>query len=195
LLIEVLDPFSTTHSLESNLLFLPLKKPISKGGFVKSTFLVTLLLCANAFAQSSIPADAKFLDQFSQHHMDAVEMAKMAEQKAEKKELRQMARTMVKDQTKEIDQMKSWRSKLYPQAAKSESAMQKMDIAQLESKQGHEFDMAFSEMMAKHHQQGIDMVNDVSSSLSNPQIKKFAQDSAKKQESEKNKLEQMTKHE
>lgn len=147
-----------------------------------------------AFAQNTAPTDAKFLDQFSEHHKDAIEMAKMAEKKAENKDLKKMAQKMVKDQSKEIDQMKSWRQKYYPQAAKTESDMPKMDMSKLESSSGHEFDMAFSEMMAKHHQQGIDMVNGVSKELSNPEIKKFAQNAAKKQEDEKEKLEKMTQH-
>lgn len=158
-----------------------------------SFFVSLFFVFANA--QSSTPADAKFLDQFSQHHMDGIEMAKMAETKAEDKGLRKMAKKMVKDQSKEIEQMKSWRSKLYTQAAKSEMNMPKMDMSQLEQAKGHEFDMAFSDMMAKHHQQGIDMVQSVSDDLKNPQIKQFAQKAVKNQQSEKEMLEKMAKHE
>lgn len=105
-----------------------------------------------------------------------------------------MAAKMIKDQSKEVEQMKKWRSELYPSAAKAEMDMPNMDMSKLEKAKGHEFDMEFSDMMAKHHQRGIDMVNQISSDLKNPQIKKFAQQAAKNQTEEKEKLEKMASH-
>lgn len=160
---------------------------------MKSIVTVLVLFCLSAFAQTSVPTDAKFLDQFSEHHMDAIKMAKMAEKKAENPELKKMAQKMVKDQTKEIDQMKSWRKELYSSAPKASSEMPKMDMKSLETSKGHAFDMAFSEMMAKHHQDGIDMVQKMSPEMKNEKLKQFALQTAQKQEQEKAKLEEMVK--
>ena len=143
------------------------------------------------FAQEAIPADAKFLDQFSQHHMDAIKMSKMAEKKVENPELKKIVQKMLKDQSKEVEQMKKWRKDLYPSVAQSSMDMPKMDMTKLEKAKGHEFDMAFADMMAQHHQQGVDMVQKVSDQLSNSKIKQFALQASKNQQEEKKKLEKM----
>lgn len=160
---------------------------------MKSIITALTFFCFSALAQTMVPTDAKFLDQFSQHHMDAIEMAKMAEKKAENPELKKMARKMVKDQSKEIDQMKSWRKELFSSAPKSQSEMPKMDMKSLETSKGHAFDMAFSEMMAKHHQEGIDMVQKMSPEMKNEKVKQFAMQAAQKQQQEKDELEKMVK--
>lgn len=153
--------------------------------------LITSLFLGQAFAQGEAPADAKFLDQFSEHHQEAIKMAEMAEDKAQSQELKKIAEKMVKDQKKEVQQMQTWRQRFYPNAPKSPMEMPKMDMSKLEKAQGHEFDMVFAEMMSKHHDQGIQMVESVSDELSNPQVKKFAQQSAKNQEKDKQKLAKM----
>lgn len=159
---------------------------------MKSICTAAVFFCFAAFAQTSVPTDAKFLDQFSEHHMDAIKMAKMAEKKAENPELKKMARMMVKDQSKEIDQMKSWCKELFSSVQKSSSEMPMMDMKDLESSKGHAFDAAFSEMMAKHHQDGIDMVEKMSPEIKNEKIKQFALQTAQKQGQEKEKLKKMT---
>lgn len=162
-----------------------MKKVLGTIGFVMS------LCFGSAFAQGEVPVDAKFLDQFSEHHQEAIQMAEMAEDKAQNPELKKMAQKMLKEQKKEVDQMQSWRQKYYPNASKTPMTMPKMDMSQLEKAEGHEFDMAFADMMSKHHDQGIQMVQSVSDELSNPQVKKFAQQAAKKQEKDKQKLAKM----
>lgn len=165
---------------------------------MKSISTLSAMICSLfmsfALAQSAIPTDAKFLDQFSEHHMDGIKMAQMAQKKAQSADLKKMAKKMVNDQSKEVEQMKKWRSELFPSAAKAEMDMPKMDMTKLEKTSGHEFDMAFSEMMTKHHQQGIDMINGVSDELKNSQVKKFAQEAAKNQSEEKDRLEKMAVH-
>lgn len=159
---------------------------------MKSIIATLIFFCFSAFAQTSIPIDAKFLDQFSEHHMDAIKMAKIAEKKAENPELKKMAQKMVKDQSKEIDQMKSWRKEFFSSAPKTSLEMPKMDMKNLETSKGHAFDMAFSEMMAKHHQDGISMVEQMSPEMKNEKVKHFALQAAQKQGQEKDKLEAMT---
>ena len=49
-----------------------------------------------------------FLEQMIPHHEDAVAMAELALTRAEHPELKQLAETIIRDQTREIDQMSSW---------------------------------------------------------------------------------------
>ena len=109
--------------------------------------------------------DAMFADGMTMHHRDGVRMAKMAVEKAESAELRAMAQKMIDDQTREIDELQRLRGDA-PQMSMtdmmkmpgmmSESQM-KQDMIQLEAATGRAFDMAFSEIMAKHHEGGIMM--------------------------------------
>jgi uncharacterized protein (DUF305 family) len=59
--------------------------------------------------------DRDFLDAMIAHHEGAVEMATDAQSRAEHAELKDMAGKMIADQTKEIEQMRSWRSSWYPE--------------------------------------------------------------------------------
>lgn len=135
--------------------------------------------------------DAKFLDQFSQHHSSAIKMAKMALEKAQNPEIKKMAQKTVKDQTKEIEQMQKWRDREYASVPKSDEKMPEMDMSRLETSTGNEFDVAFAEMMAKHHDDGIKMASAAAPSLDKKQVREFAEKSAKKQQVEKQKLTQI----
>lgn len=57
--------------------------------------------------------DARFIDMMIPHHEGAVMMAKDAMKNAKHQELRDMAAKMIKDQQKEIEQLKQWRQQWY----------------------------------------------------------------------------------
>ena len=59
--------------------------------------------------------DARFIDMMIPHHEGAVMMAKDALQNANHQDLKEMAAKMIKDQQKEIDQLKKWRQEWYGQ--------------------------------------------------------------------------------
>ena len=143
---------------------------------------------------STVPYDAKFLDQFSEHHGDAIKMGEMATSKAANPEVKKIAEKMVSDQTEEIKKMKEWREKI-SSAPPIASSMPKMDMSSLNQKNGRDFDIAFLDMMAKHHQQGVSMAKEASAKLSNPEVKTFAKNAAEKQDHERQKLLKMKKSE
>ncbi len=159
-----------------------------------------LILCFSTFTTSQASAkpasyDAKFLDQMSEHHQDAIKMAEMAESKAQNPEVKKVALRMAKDQKEEIAQMKNWREKFFNSAPKTKMTMPKMDMSTFKEKSGRDFDLAFLDMMAKHHEQGIEMAKSASDKLFNPQIKTFAQTVMLKQDSERSELQNMKKSE
>jgi uncharacterized protein (DUF305 family) len=167
--------------------------------------LACLMVAAAAAAQtahqhgmmgSSMNHDQMFADMMANHHQDGIKMAKMAVDKAENAELRSMAQTMIDDQTREIDQLKSLRGE---GPAMSMDEMMKMpgmmpesemhrDMARLESASGHDFDVAFTEIMAKHHEGAIRMAKHELEMGSNPGLKELAQTIADKQSRERDRL-------
>ncbi len=52
--------------------------------------------------------DRMFLDMMTPHHQGAVSMSKLVAERSERPELRKLAQQIIKDQTKEIAQMKQW---------------------------------------------------------------------------------------
>lgn len=166
--------------------------------FMWTLFVAAVIAGISSFAigkNQPRSSDADFLDQFSEHHQDAIKMGEIALTKAKDSEVKQMAGKMVSDQKKEIAQMKKWREELYPSAAKTEGGMPKMDMSGLRTKTGRDFDIAFLDMMAKHHKQGVDMAKSAAGKLSNQQVKTFAENAAEKQDDERKHLEEMKKSE
>lgn len=52
--------------------------------------------------------DKMFLSMMSEHHKGAVAMSKLVADRTDRTELKQLANKIIKDQTREIKQMKSW---------------------------------------------------------------------------------------
>lgn len=152
-----------------------------------------------AFSQDSASAtkgsavqskpDLQFIDKMSMHHEDGQKMAKMAAEKGSSKEVKAMGQKIAKDQAKETDQLKKWRDRWFASAPNAAGEMPKMEMSKLENSSGHEFDMAFMDMMTKHHQDGIKMANEMSGQLKQKDLKTFAKNTAQKQKSEVMKME------
>ena len=162
--------------------------------------LMCLFVAMAAFAHEE-PHDAAdhdrmFADSMSKHHEDGIQMARMAVDKAQNAELRAMAQKMIDDQSRESTEMQSLRGDA-PRTTMEE--MQKMpgmmpepqtqrDMARLEAAQGHEFDLAFTEIMAKHHQSAITMAKDHRPKLKNAALKEIASNIIEKQTRERQQL-------
>lgn len=144
-----------------------------------------------AGTQTMSSHDPHFLDMMSVHHMDGIKMAQLAAEKAQSPDIKTVAGKVIKDQTKEIEQMKNWRQSHFSSVPKSEDMPPKMDMSKLENASGKEFDRTFAEMMAKHHEDGIKMAQSMVGDLKNKDVKNFAEKSIEKQGKEKDYLEQL----
>lgn len=144
-----------------------------------------------AGTHTSSAHDPHFLDMMSAHHRDGINMAQMATEKAQSPEIKAVATKVIKDQTKELEQMKTWRQRHFSSVPKSEDMPPKMDMSKLENASGNEFDKTFAEMMAKHHEDGIKMSESMVGNLKNDEVRKFAEKSIEKQGKEKDHLEQL----
>jgi uncharacterized protein (DUF305 family) len=63
----------------------------------------------------SDPFDKAFIDAMIPHHQSAIEMARVAYEKSENLEIRELAENIISAQQKEIGQMNEWRREWYPE--------------------------------------------------------------------------------
>jgi len=147
--------------------------------------------------------DCHFIEQMIPHHEDAVAMADLALTRAEHPELRQLAETIKRDQSREIDQMRAWYRSWYGVDAPTDDGVfrgRRMgggmmrggmmnDDADLEVLEAAPvFDKEFIRQMIPHHQMGVMMAGMVLSRTDRPEIEELARSIIKTQTAE---IEQM----
>ena len=76
---------------------------------IRTGTLAVLLATAASRPAQAAPFDQQFIDSMVPHHQSALMMAKLAVTKAPHAEVKALARNIVRDQQKEIAQMKAWR--------------------------------------------------------------------------------------
>lgn len=153
------------------------------------------------------PADAdydlRFIDAMMHHHQGAVNMAKEAQQKSKRPEIKKLAGDIIKAQEKEINQMKQWRTAWYSKASSTPMAyhpsmghmmpmtseqmqgmMMSMDLGAADA----EFDLRFINAMIPHHEGALVMAEDALKKSTHADIKKQSQEILTSQKKE---IEQM----
>lgn len=145
-------------------------------------------------------ADIAFIDGMIGHHAQAIEMAKLAADRAAHPQLKQFADKIIADQSTEIETMKRL---LGEAGAKPPSEgmegmghggmtmpgmMDHRQMSELQSLQGGQFDLRFLEMMTVHHQGAIEASQQVLEKGENPQVANLARQIIKAQQAE---IEQM----
>jgi uncharacterized protein (DUF305 family) len=147
---------------------------------------------------ASAPFELQFLDTMIAHHKGAVEMATLAESRAQRAELKELASGIVFDQEREIGKMAEWRNSWFdgkPEAINMQFpgmslGMQGMNTKKLESLKGAEFDSEFVRQMIPHHEGAIEMAKAVKASSARAELKELAEDIIAAQQAE---IEQMRK--
>ena len=141
---------------------------------------------------AAAPFDLQFLDTMIAHHQGAIDMAKMAETKANRAELKSLAKNIIAAQEKEIAEMKSWREKSFggkEPAVNMEmpgmnDSMKKMDMKKLGSLSSKEFDIEFIDQMIPHHEGAVVMAKEALQKSQDERIKNLANAVIKDQEAE-----------
>ncbi len=155
------------------------------------------------------PADAnydlRFIDGMRLHHQGAIPMAKEAQQKSQRPEIKELADNIIKAQSKEIEQMQEWRKTWYPQAGNepvsysgdsksevpmSEQQRQSMAMSQDLGAADAEFDLRFMNGMIPHHEGALPTAQDALKKSKRPEIKQLAQEIITSQQKELDQMKQ-----
>jgi uncharacterized protein (DUF305 family) len=164
--------------------------------FLLTVIAATLLIAACTTAavnQSGADSfDRQFIDMMVPHHEGAVEMAKIALERAEHPEIREMAEAIIRAQDDEISQMKAWRQAWFG-SAETPSMSEMPMVPGMAGHGGHgaamdmaadvealraapePFDRAFIDAMIPHHESAIAAAQATASRAERPEIKEMAQ--------------------
>src|SRR3546814_148581 len=115
-------------------------------------------------------ADVAFAQQMIPHHQQAVEMAQLAADRAERQEVKDLAARVEAAQAPEIARLEGWLGEWgedlpmegmdMDHGQDGMGMMSDKDMSMLESASGAEFDRLFLEMMVRHHSGAIDMAEE-----------------------------------
>jgi uncharacterized protein (DUF305 family) len=108
-------------------------------------------------SRSTARYEIDFMTNMIDHHAMAIMMAEMCLEKAVHEELRQLCEDVIAAQSREIRQMQSWLRQWY--GVSYEPEMSRRDMRQMEnlaSLSGAEFEIAFMEMLIRHHEKAVE---------------------------------------
>lgn len=114
-------------------------------------------------------ADVEFMSSMIGHHAQAVEMARLAPERAQSESVKTLAARIISAQVDEIATMRQWlrdRGQPVPEPHPTSHGMHEMmpgmlsaeQFARLEAARGAEFDRLFLTLMIQHHRGAVAMV-------------------------------------
>ena len=124
-------------------------------------------------------SDRAFIDAMVPHHQGAVEMAEVALENAEHREIRDLAEDVVKAQEAEIEKLRAIKVEEYGTSeipsGMNQGEMDAMGMADpQELAERRPFDKAFIDAMIPHHESAIAMANAALEGSDNPEIREIA---------------------
>lgn len=130
-------------------------------------------------------ADAMFIEQMVPHHQDAIDMAKLARTRAQRREIRELAAQIERSQTAENQQMREWYEQWFdeevPDAGGRGMGRGGMgggmmgSITDLERlRDAEDFDREFIEQMVPHHRMALMMAGMARRSARNEDLRELA---------------------
>ena len=132
---------------------------------------------------SDAAAEKTFLEEMIPHHAEAVMSSKIALEKSQNPEVRQLAQNIVTGQEKEIADMKGWYKAWYKEDYKDLGTYHTM-TTDLTSLSGKSFDKAFLEGMIEHHLHALTMGQTVAPVITHDEIRTLAENIATTQSDE-----------
>ncbi|CAN1213005.1 DUF305 domain-containing protein [Tumidithrix helvetica PCC 7403] len=152
--------------------------------------------------------DLRFIDAMIPHHQGAIAMARTAQQKSNRPEIKKLAEAIIQDQEKEIAQLQQWRKQWYPnlsdRAMMWDSKANKMMPMTPEYKQvmmmdmdlgsaNAEFDLRFMNAMIPHHEGALLMAKEAQTKTKRAEMQSLAKDILSSQQAEIDEMKQWRK--
>jgi uncharacterized protein (DUF305 family) len=160
---------------------------IRKASGIAVLLLTTTMLLAVACgtrAQPAVPYDLQFIDAMVAHHQAAIDMSLPADTNALRPELRDFARKVVDDQSREIQLMKGWRQQWYPGKPQvptimampgMKTSMEGMGSGQMKALKGADYDRMYVDMMIPHHEGAVALAREAKVKSQRPEIRDLSQ--------------------
>lgn len=145
---------------------------------------------ASASTGSFNDADVMFAQMMIPHHEQALEMAKLADGRAEDAEIKELVGEIEQAQDPEIQKMKGWLKAWGKPEAMTGAGhgmagmMSDTDMADLAASKGKEFDRKFAELMIAHHEGAVEMARTEQTDGRDAAAKKVADDVVRTQAAE-----------
>ena len=155
--------------------------------------IATLVAGCAGISGGDAPIDQAFIDMMVPHHESAIAMAEVAQERAEKDELRALADDIVAAQSAEIAQMQSWREEWFGSAdtpsmdevpmlpgmsmpAGHSMSGGTMDMAAEvdDLRTAEPFDRSFIDAMIRHHEQAVEAAEIVLAETERDEIRELA---------------------
>jgi uncharacterized protein (DUF305 family) len=152
--------------------------------------------------------DLRFIDAMIPHHEGAIIMANDLLKKSKRPELIKLAKNIIKDQEKEIKQMKKWRKTWYAKAPNTpiswhsqmnhsmamtpeQIKMMRMDMDL--GNANDQYDLRFINAMIPHHEGALTMAEDLLKKSKRSEMKKLGKNIISSQKAEINQMKQWRK--
>ena len=155
---------------------------------------------------ADVEYDLRFIDAMRLHHRGAIAMAKEAEAKSQRPEIKNLARNIIQVQNREENELlRTWRQDWYPQAndefvayggtdqptvAMSKEQQSSMSMLEDLGAADANFDLRFIEAMTAHHQGAIAMAQDALQKSQRPEVRELASEIATSQQAEIDQMQQ-----
>ena len=131
-----------------------------------------------------IKDDISYIDLMIPHHQLAIDMARIADERAQHGEIRGLARDIIVGQLDEIQRMKLWREEILAATpgisatpeARGHMQMPGMNVDLDMLMTTDDFDREFIKAMIPHHQSAIDMSRQAIPRLKHPYLRDLASD-------------------
>lgn len=146
--------------------------------------------------------DGHFIEMMIPHHEGAIDMAKMALNRAKHPEIKVLARSIIEEQQREIDQMQGWYQQWYgvpvPDVStprmgmmgRRHQGMMDMAIHGDTLEKAADFDREFLREMIPHHQMAVMMSSMVINGGNQPELRNLANSMIQSQTKEINQMSQ-----
>jgi len=141
---------------------------------------------------ANAPFELQFIDTMIVHHQGAIDAAQLVATRAAHQELKDLAKSIISDQQREIAQMRTWRSSWFSESAPAinmdlpgmREGMHSMDLEKLDGLKENEFDLEFIRQMIPHHKGAVTMAKQLLSTDVRAELKTLADDIVRSQTAE-----------
>ncbi|MBX6369204.1 MAG: DUF4142 domain-containing protein [Rhodospirillales bacterium] len=130
--------------------------------------------------QKADRGDRKFMENAAHGNAKEIALGKMAQQKAQHPQVKQLAETIVKDHTEAGEKLGPIATSMGVDLSKAMAAGQKDDVDDFQKLSGVEFDRKYVEAMVDDHEDDTEEFDEAAKNAKNPELKAWAAEVAPK---------------